>query len=417
MSGLDNQIINSMVEAVRKSTEDSIKEKEEQMSRPKSELQKQLESLNELSEEEQERTLMKLFDESEQYGHEDRMCVYNALALYERKKKGLPVEQEEEALVLDSPMKGICIVIGTIGTLVCIGASVWATIDKGPIWVIVEFILATVLGIYCFGMGQFYKVTITPEKLEHRSSFFGIKRTFDLKKITKVVIAEDGKKIRVYKGKRKILTMEDQLACGKDLSIPYFEGAGIPIQDERPKINEFKVHERNLMFGLGVFMTLPMVLIIVPLLMAQIQKIMEGRSEEVIRDLGAFIVIFAFLGYTIYLILYRFMYKVMIKDDDISVYPMFAHKQEYRFSEITGYKLFRMGSLRGSVDMYHGEEILFTLPTHNENMDLFVAKLNAMGIPCLKHAGKEGDESERFEGALKLMEVEIENKDSYLYRE
>ena len=104
------------------------------------------------------------------------------------KSKDAKGKRVKDELILDAAAGTVYKMVGVIGTLIFIGLEIYVWNNEKEIWVIWGFLPYILLGIWIFGMGQFYKIVITPEKLVHHSSFFGIRRTFPLEKITRVVM-------------------------------------------------------------------------------------------------------------------------------------------------------------------------------------------------------------------------------------
>ena len=332
-----------------------------------------------------------------------------------KKSKDAKGKRVKDELILDAAAGTICKIVGVLFTLFCVGLTIWAWHDGERGWVIWEFLLFTLLGIWLFGAGQFYKIVITPEKLVHHSSFFGIRRTFPLEKITRVVMTEDGKTIKVYKGKRKILSMEDQLASGKDNSIPYFEEAGIPIEDRRPKVNDFKVHQSNLYFVLGILLFV-IITISSGWSIAQMIVVPEKRIENILPLTVELVVEM----YAIYALLYKKFFYLKIVDNDVYYRNIFQKEKHFYFSDITGYDYDSndgYGELR-RVEVYKENETLAVVRIIDANADLLVAKMNQMKIPCQKTSIKDGDRTCReFLQKVKNIENKFLLKKNYLFRE
>lgn len=331
------------------------------------------------------------------------------------KSKDAKGKRVKDELILDAAAGTICKIVGVLFTLFCVGLTIWAWHDGERGWVIWEFLLFTLLGIWLFGAGQFYKIVITPEKLVHHSSFFGIRRTFPLEKITRVVMTEDGKTIKVYKGKRKILSMEDQLASGKDNSIPYFEEAGIPIEDRRPKVNDFKVHQSNLYFVLGILLFV-IITISSGWSIAQMIVVPEKRIENILPLTVELVVEM----YAIYALLYKKFFYLKIVDNDVYYRNIFQKEKHFCFSDITGYDYDSndgYGELR-RVEVYKENETLAVVRIIDANADLLVAKMNQMKIPRQKTSIKDGDRTCReFLQKVKEIENKFLLKKNYLFRE
>ena len=147
-------------------------------------------------------------------------------------------EEEEDCLILESPT--ILIIVG-LPALIILGMIL-------PIFAIREGYYAggtVVMLIFCgiggwlTGYALFWKVVITHEKVEYHSSFFGIKRSYLLKDITKVCYNEL-KELKVYKGKRKVFMVESG-TDGIDELVDEFRKKGICVEDLTPKQECYKV--------------------------------------------------------------------------------------------------------------------------------------------------------------------------------
>lgn len=328
------------------------------------------------------------------------------------KSKDAKGKKLDDTLILDAAAETVYKMVGVIGTLIFIGLEIYVWNNEKEIWVIWGFLPYILLGIWIFGMGQFYKIVITPEKLVHHSSFFGIRRTFPLEKITRVVMTEDGKTIKVYKGKRKILSMEDQLASGKDASIPYFEEAGIPVEDRRPKVNDFKVHQTKGIFVISVIFGVVMAVGVV-LIIYQMVVVPEKRTSD-IMPLFMVLGVEMFFGYQL---LYTKFFYLKIKDNDVYYKQVFEKEKHFYFSDITGYQYYKPEIGENKIELYNEKENLGIVQTGDMNADLLVAKMKQMKIPCVKNIGKANRSSIYFEQNVREIENKFLLKKNYLFRE
>lgn len=95
----------------------------------------------------------------------------------------------------------------------------------------------------------------------------------------------------------------------------------------------------------------------------------------------------------------------------------FTEEKRFSFSYITGYS-FVKGNIEGSwIELYHGEEKIASIPIYNYHLDLFVAKMNKMGIPRICEKGEDRIESLNFSEEVRRMERKIEYGKGYLFRE
>ena len=139
-------------------------------------------------------------------------------------------EEIDGRLIMTSPIKELCIGVGVATGIFFAGITIWAWIDGADTWIIVEFLLLVLLSVYCMGMGLFYKVVLTSEKITRYSSFFRIPKSIPLKKITRVVVIGGGDKIKLYRGRIKVLSLHPDLAGGCMGCLKYLEKAGIRIE-------------------------------------------------------------------------------------------------------------------------------------------------------------------------------------------
>ncbi len=139
-------------------------------------------------------------------------------------------EEIDGKLIMTSPIKELCIGAGVPTEIFWIGFMIWAWIDGERGFGFWGAIPAVILSLYCIGMGVFYKVVLTPEKITRYSSFFRIPKSIPLKKITRVVVIGGGDKIKLYRGRIKVLSLHPDLAGGCMGCLKYLEKAGIRIE-------------------------------------------------------------------------------------------------------------------------------------------------------------------------------------------
>ena len=165
------------------------------------------------------------------YDNEMKRQMGKAVNEYSHAMSELAEAKEVDGkLIMTSPIKELCIGVGGVGDVFFAGVTFYAWRDGTDTWVIVGFLLFVLLGIYIIGMGLFYKVVLTPEKITRYSSFFRIPKSIPLKKITRVVVIGGGDKIKLYRGRIKVLSLHPDLAGGCMGCLKYLEKAGIRIE-------------------------------------------------------------------------------------------------------------------------------------------------------------------------------------------
>ncbi len=301
-----------------------------------------------------------------------RMLVHSSNQYIKEKSEVAEAKKEGEVTVLDSPAKLFYAIIGIIGGLIFLGGTVWAWHDGERGWVIWVFLLFVLLGVYIFGMGVFHKVILTDETITHCSSFFGIRRTYQLKKLSRVVYVADGDEIRVYKGRRKIFSMHDDMLSDIDESIEYFEKAGVKIEDLRPDFYNFRIEPKG---NIKIVSKMAFVFFLAI-------AVFFGGVFVKYRTPSELLAMLVCLGISIGCRIYgsngnRGDIKVVGEE-------IFYHDRSdgsdkiYNFSEITGYKLL------GDIRVYKGNEEIILIEADMLGASTFLARLMDLKIPCLE---------------------------------
>ncbi len=299
-----------------------------------------------------------------------RRLVHTSNQYIKEKSEKADAKKEGEVTVLDSPAKLYYAIIGLICGLIFLGGTVWAWHDGERGWVIWVFLLFVLLGVYIFGMGVFHKVILTDETITHCSSFFGIRRTYQLKKLSKAVYVADGDEIRVYKGRRKIFSMHDDMLGGIEASLEYFERAGVEIEDLRPTFYNFRIEPKG-----NVKLVSKMASVF--FLVIGIWFGTEAIQEKMI---GVLYVALAFILISITCKIYgsnRNRGNIKVVQDEIFYHNTSGGSDKiYNFSEITGYRLV------GLIKVYRENEEILTIEPTMQGAAMFLARLIEYDIPC-----------------------------------
>ena len=147
-------------------------------------------------------------------------------------------EEEEDCLILESPT---ILAIISLPALIILGiiVPIIAIREGDYIWGIIGMIIFGGMCSWLTGYSLFWKVVINHEKVEYHSSFFGIRRSYRLKDITKVYYDEVGN-LKIYKGTRKVFTIESG-TYGIDDLVEWFAEEGVFIEDCTPRKDFYKV--------------------------------------------------------------------------------------------------------------------------------------------------------------------------------
>lgn len=383
------------------------------MSEEKQDWKKQLEGIESLEEEEQKSLVRKILDESDEYSFAEQIRVYQTVGKIVDKLEMNQVVEKKEDMVLEISKRTFYKVTGVIFIILSMGMIGWTWYRWERIWISLGFLLLTLLGVYIFGIGKFCKVDFSSERLVYYSPFFGKKRTFSLQGLTRVYLSEDGKRLKVYRGKKKTLTLGGKFENKKEETIPYFRYARVKIYDDRPYADIFSMKQNNVVTVCSVLISVLLTTFL----------IYWGRKIFVIQDEIDIIELFCFIGvllidlYTIYLSLRAKAYKVYVDGDEITIYNILSdvEKEIFHISDITGYKIFKK-FIRGRVVIYHEQKNIIIFPMSNTLIELFVAKMNMEEIPCIEKKGRGIGYLKKFDEKVKVFEDDLKRKDGYLYR-
>ena len=94
-------------------------------------------------------------------------------------------------------------------------------------------------GFLLTGYALFWRVIVDHEKVRYHSLFFGIGRSYPLKAITRVC-RDEVYCLNIYKGKRKVITVDDEIE-GIPYLMKWFANEGILVEDLKPGPEYYKV--------------------------------------------------------------------------------------------------------------------------------------------------------------------------------
>ena len=161
--------------------------------------------------------------------------IINQLEVIEEKR--MREEDDEDCLVITSPT--FLVIFGMIGLALGVIPGVLCIREGDYLWGLVGITYLGGIGGWLTGYSLFWKVVINHEKVEYHSSFFGIRRSYRLKDITKVYYDEVGN-LKIYKGTRKVFTIESG-TYGIDDLVEWFAEEGVFIEDCTPRKDFYKV--------------------------------------------------------------------------------------------------------------------------------------------------------------------------------
>ena len=373
------------------------------------EWKKELDAVAELSDEVQMQVIAKILDEMDEYDEEEHLAILEELNVVseriENRKQG-----QAGKIVLNQDSASNLKAGGIIAAIIGIGFSIWLGVSRSSVLDILPFAIIAICGMWLFGKGKFCQLIITPDELSYSTSFFGMEKIFMIADLSKITYSEDGKKIKIYKDDKKVIAMKVDIGEEREIEIPYFSEKGVEVEDQRPKIDSFKVRENIsrlflglAIIGLGVFY-----------IIAAYKKNNYWSTEALIVSIPIFLICLFFGMKKI--IHWKGSY-LNVMANEIYYKKPFTEEKRFSFSYITGYS-FVKGNIEGSwIELYHGEEKIATIPIYNYHLDLFVAKMNKMGIPRICEKGEDRIESLNFSEEVRRMERKIEYGKGYLFRE
>ena len=287
-------------------------------------------------------------------------------------------EEEDECFVLESPT--ILIIVG-LPALIILGMIL-------PIFAIREGYYAggtVVMLIFCgiggwlTGYALFWKVVITHEKVEYHSSFFGIKRSYLLKDITKVCYNEL-KELKVYKGKRKVF-MVSSGTYGMDELVEWFREEGVLVEDNTPREEYYKVmlHTEKAWFYIIVLNVLAFTPAIVVILYYMHRDIPLETTREVFEAIVSYIVMIGMYIATWVAVVGEKTFYLKYQDGKYSYHRLFHKEKPFELDERITYKAREDG-----IVIYQDGKRLFVTFHGYTNAEFFGRTLLEKNIKCIK---------------------------------
>lgn len=154
-------------------------------------------------------------------------------------------------------------------------------------------------GFLLTGYALFWRVIVDHEKVRYHSLFFGIGRSYPLKAITRVC-RDEVYCLNIYKGKRKVITVDDEIE-GIPYLMKWFANEGILVEDLKPgpeyyKVMEYPIHNW-LMSAFEAFLALPLLGLWIYLLYK------DGEIQGGMEILGVILATILLVGINIIMIL------------------------------------------------------------------------------------------------------------------
>lgn len=145
-------------------------------------------------------------------------------------KKGKP-NQTSKGLILKE--QKIIRILGILLTAFCGIAVVMCVNQKEDKWVVILFAIFLLCGLAVWARGVFWKVIVNEREITIHSTFFGKSTIIPLGASIHAVYSKDGKKLKIYQDKKKILTLESNVIVGVDDFLKILQEADVKIEDLR----------------------------------------------------------------------------------------------------------------------------------------------------------------------------------------
>ena len=286
-------------------------------------------------------------------------------------------KEEDECFVLESPT--ILIIVG-LPALIILGMIL-------PIFAIREGYYAggsVVMLIFCgiggwlTGYALFWKVVITHEKVEYHSSFFGIKRSYLLKDITKVCYNEL-KELKVYKGKRKVFMVESG-TDGIDDLVEWFAEEGVFIEDCTPRKDFYKVLKHPQKAWIE-FVAGELVVMLGLLLVAYIiyRDFPLDTTKAVWEVIASEVYCIGNCVLLLILIVRERVFYLQYQNGRYSYHCMFHEEETFELDDRITYK-----AVEDGIIIYRDEKRLFKIFHGYANAEFFGKTLLEKNIKCIK---------------------------------
>jgi hypothetical protein len=272
------------------------------------------------------------------------------------KKKQANIKFEKNNFYVSTiGMSGFLFFLGTIGLIGGAGLEAGIILEGGK-GIAAFIIFFTLWELVCLGLiaySTIWRIEVKGEELIYRS-IFGIKHKYLLSDITEVVYTKSGA-FRLYEGKRRILTCDEELVGAAYLEEVLRERK-VPVRNiDNATSDRFVIHPKKveLIIMLGVSIVLCIVIVI----------LLVQKDNEVIPML------FAAMLFCLYMFAYYLYDKVIVQDGLVYYRKLFHKEQCFQLQQITGYK--RKDTFGdGKVAFCSNENELFSINANRENLEL-----------------------------------------------
>lgn len=236
-------------------------------------------------------------------------------------------------------------------------------------------------GFLLTGYALFWRVIVDHEKVRYHSLFFGIGRSYPLKAITRVC-RDEVYCLNIYKGKRKVITVDDEIE-GIPYLMKWFANEGILVEDLKPgpeyyKVMEYPIHNW-LMSAFEAFLALPLLGLWIYLLYK------DGEIQGGMEILGVILATILLVGINIIMILGIIYNKVFYLKYQNGIYrykKLFHEEEILKLDKTLSYKV---DWDEGNIILYRDRKRLFTLHKGMANVRQFVVDtLLESDIPCIE---------------------------------
>ena len=286
-------------------------------------------------------------------------------------------EEKEDCLVVDAPTAYA--IIG-LPTLIILGliVPILAIREGEYLWGIIGMIIFGGMCSWLTGYSLFWKVVINHEKVEYHSSFFGIRRSYRLKDITKVYYDEVGN-LKIYKGTRKVFTIESG-TYGIDDLVEWFAEEGVFIEDCTPRKDFYKVLKHPQKAWIE-FVAGELVVMLGLLLVAYIiyRDFPLDTTKAVWEVIASEVYCIGNCVLLLILIVRERVFYLQYQNGRYSYHCMFHEEETFELDDRITYK-----AVEDGIIIYRDEKRLFKIFHGYANAEFFGKTLLEKNIKCIK---------------------------------
>ncbi len=306
---------------------------------------------------------------------------------------GLQLKEQNIITILGAILVGF----GVIALIECIR-------DKEDLWVFVLFGIMLFSGLWMMGRGVFWEVIVNKEQMIVHSSFFGKQKVIPMNTSIRVVYDEDGKNIRVYNKKKRIMILSTETIVGVYQFWDMIKETPVSIEDRRPTIKKFHVFN----------MKLEIVIFIVAALFTAflaVSEIIYNGTEDICMIILCITIVIVCGWYGLYI---KAM-SLKVDDNEICYKNLFEKERRFQFCDITGCEL-KKEMLIYRIVCYKEKEVIAKVLVTAKNADLFWVRLKKEKIPVVREVQSGNSDLEKFKERVKELENQLMISSSYLNR-